>query len=78
MTIPSRACASLISAIRATTMAAAIQTAAGILPVQATETILDLGQALVLDLDLVLTVVQDLDLTAAAAMTIITAANRRS
>ena len=75
MTIPSRACAPLINTIQATTTAVAIRTAEDIPPAQATATIRD--RALVPDLDL-LTVVQDLDLTVAAAMTIITVANRRS
>src|ERR1041385_4076147 len=75
MMIPSRACAPLINTIQAITMAAAIRMAEGVLPVRGMETIPD--QAQVPDLDL-LTVVQDLDLTVAAAMTIITAENRRS
>ena len=74
MTIPSRACAPLISTIRATTMAV-IRIAAGILPVREMETILDPDQAPVLDLVLAPMAVRGLDLT---AMTIITAANRRS
>ena len=72
MTIPSRACAPLISTIRATIMAV-IQIAADIPPAQATGTILDPDQVPVLDL--VPMAVRDLGLT---AMTIITAANRRS
>jgi hypothetical protein len=71
--IPSRACASLINAIQATTMAA-ILTAAGAPPVQATATIPDRAPAPVPDPALT----ADLDQTAAAAMTIITVANRRS
>jgi len=71
MTIPSRACAPLISVIQATTMAAVIQTAAGILPVLVMETILAQDR----DRALVQALMADLDLTAAAAMTIITVAN---
>ena len=78
MTIPSRACALLISAIRATTMAVAIQIAAGILPGQATMIILDPDQAPVPDRDLVPTAVQGQDQTVAAQMTIITVADRLS
>jgi hypothetical protein len=78
MKIPSRACGPLINAIQATTMAA-ILTAADIPPAQATATILDLDLDLDPDQALVPGLVpmadRDLDLT---AMTIITAANRRS
>ena len=72
MTIPSRACALLISVIQAITTAAAIQTAAAaILLAQVMATIRP-DQALVL----ALTAVRDL--TAAAVMIIITVANRQS
>ena len=55
-------------------MAAAIQTAAGIHPVQETVTILDQDQ----DRALVQALMADLDRTAEAAMTIITVASLRS
>ena len=74
MTIPSRACAPLISATLATTMAAAIQTAAAIPPVQGTATILDPDP----DRVLVLALMADLDLDGGAAITIITVANLQS
>jgi len=74
MTIPSRACAWLISAIQATTTAAAIQTAAAILLARVMETIHP-DQAPVPGLVLVPMADRDLDQT---AMTIITAASRRS
>jgi hypothetical protein len=73
MTIPSRACAHLISAIQAITTAAT-QTAEGIRPAQVTVTI-HRDRALVPDL--ARTEDRDLGPTVAAATTTITGANRR-
>jgi len=73
MTIPSRACAHLISAIQAITTAAT-QTAEGIRPAQVTVTI-HRDRALAPDLAPDLT--EDLGPTVAAVTTTITEANRR-
>jgi len=73
MTIPSRACAHLISAIQGITTAAT-QTAEGIRPAQVTVTI-HRDRALVPDL--ARTEDRDLAPTVAAATTTITGANRR-
>jgi hypothetical protein len=75
MTIPPRACALLISAIQVTTMAV-IRIAAGVPPARGMEIIP--GQALVPDLALMAARDLVLVLTAAAAMTIIMEAGRRS
>jgi hypothetical protein len=77
MMIPSRASAHLISTTQANTTAAVIRIAAGISPVQVTETIRP-DRALVRDQVLVLTEDRDLAPTAAAVTIIIMVANRRT